>query len=815
MATASPRPDALAAVLAAVLAVACQPAPIETVTTLGEKLPGAEFEIERREIDFGRPDAHAVMTRGWGQDEGSGDGTFVWSVAEESVLSLFLARPRPLDLTLRARPAPFPSLGPQAIAVSVNDTAIGEIELDGPRDVHSLTVPESALVRGRNQLAFRYRWTRSPAEMATGSTDVRRVAVQWIHLALDDPGRPPGSGSPAAVDTPGGEPLSRPALDEQAGGFWLPPASRTVFHVAAPSGAWLELERLEGPEAVEVEIERRSGADGAARVLDEQTPTARFELAGPDDDIVRIALSTLGDAAQTPTRRGVRVSGRVRRTAPQGDTDPAPASQAGEVGAAAGTDTPAARSSTRRPDIVLYITDTLRADRIGTYGYARPTTPHLDAFARSAIVFERALAQAPYTRPSTASILTGLSPSTHQVLGMRTVLPAETTTLAEILHAAGYETAAFVANGNVIEEFGFAEGYDHFEDLSRPSQTRARGFEIHARHASRAEHEFVAPLNEYVFDWLDRRDGDRPLFLYVHAVEPHSPYNPPARYRERFAPEAGGDALDPETEAVVRRLQQSFIERGVPQAQRDIGSRAWLHALAAGSIAPTERVIADLEALYDAEVAYADDAFGALLAELERRGLLADAAVAFLSDHGEEFFEHGSWEHGKTLHAEVLRVPMILRLPGDAPRGIRVADIARHIDVLPTLLEAVGVPAPRSMDGRSPMDGRSLLPSIRGESDDRSSLAFVDLNGFVAQSIEQGPWKLIDSRSPEAGIALFSRDDPQELRNLAQGDPLLAGWLAAQLRLELARSRDRALEAPTTDVDADLEARLRAMGYVE
>jgi arylsulfatase A-like enzyme len=679
----------------------------------------------------------------------------------------------------------------------VNGSVVDRWEMIGSGDLHEVALPSEALVAGTNEIAFRYRWSRAPAEMATGSTDVRRLAVQWIHL--DVVGSRPGTEGAPRVPSP----------DPESGGLWLPAASRTVFHIDAPAEAWLEIAAREGAGRVEVVVERRRGEPVAAPALvpDALAEPSEIALADRSGDIARITLSTLGLGPEAPGP--VRVEARVHRRLTASEVRTAnETGAAGDPGSSRESGPPGARP----PNVVLYVTDTLRADRLGLYGYPRPTSPHLDAFAESAVVFDRGLAQAPYTRPSTASIVTGLSPATHRVLGLADVLPPEAPTLATLLHGAGYETAAFVANGNVIEDFGFGAGYDRFEDLTGPVRTRARGFELHAAHADHAQHEFLAPLNEYVFEWLEQRDADRPFLLYVHAVEPHSPYTPPEPFRSRFAPDVGRDdaSLDPETLAIVRRLQASFVEQGVPQARRGIGSRAWLHALAAGAIEPTERVLADLNALYDAEVAFADAAFGALMDELRRREAFEDSVILFVSDHGEEFFEHGSWEHGKTLHAEVLRVPMILRLPGGSPGGIRLRGAARHIDLLPTLLDAAGLAPPVGLEGRS------LMGAVRGRDlDDAPSFAFVDLNGHVGGSIEDAEWKLIEALRPVARTSLFARSDPEEQRNLAASDPILAGWMAARLRSESARGRARRLETKRTAIDPELEAQLRAMGYVE
>ncbi|MYC09996.1 MAG: sulfatase, partial [Holophagales bacterium] len=324
---------------------------------------------------------------------------------------------------------------------------------------------------------------------------------------------------------------------------------------------------------------------------------------------------------------------------------------------ACGAGLPDATSEPRRPNIVLYVVDTVRADRLGAYGYEKPTSPRLDAFAAGAVLFENAYAQSSWTRPAVASLFTGLLPPAHRTVGRRSVLPEDAVTLAEILAANGYEGMGLVRNPNVSRAFGFAQGFTRFR-----SEDRERD----------------ETMLDRVRLWLDERQhADGPFFLFLHAIDPHGPYDPAPEFEEMF--EAGGAPAQYRTVRYLLRLNRGEVE-------------------------PEPGTAEALSRLYDAEVAQNDDAFGELLDELLVRGLDEDTAVIYVSDHGEEFAEHGRWEHGLSLYEEVLRVPLVMRLPGVPPR--RVAEPAQHVDVLPTLLGYVGIEAP-------PTDGRDLLAARR------------------------------------------------------------------------------------------------------
>lgn len=424
---------------------------------------------------------------------------------------------------------------------------------------------------------------------------------------------------------------------------------------------------------------------------------------------------------------------------------------------------PVDRAPARRPNVVLYVVDTVRADRLGVYGYGKPTSPRLDAFAADAVLFENAYAQSSWTRPAVASLFTGLLPPAHRTVGRRSVLPEEAVTLAEILAAHGYEGLGLVRNPNVGRAFGFAQGFTRFR-----SEDRERD----------------ETMLDRVRLWLDeRQDEEAPFFLFLHAIDPHGPYDPVPEFEEMF--DAGGAPAHYRTVRYLLGLNRGDVEPGPDTAEA-------------------------LSRLYDAEVAQNDRAFGELLDELEARGLAGGAAVIYLSDHGEEFAEHGRWEHGLSLYEEVLRVPLVMRLPGVAPR--RVEEPAQHVDVLPTLLGYLGIEAP-------PTDGRDLLAARRRGDAPLDVYTHLDVDGHRAASVIRGRFKLVLPQSPSQGTApmLFDLEaDRGELEDLAADRPdVVERMLALLAERNLAGEVEPAEEIEDDQLGEDVRRRLRALGYVD
>jgi arylsulfatase A-like enzyme len=313
------------------------------------------------------------------------------------------------------------------------------------------------------------------------------------------------------------------------------------------------------------------------------------------------------------------------------------------------------------PNVVVVVVDVLRADRLGVNGYSLPTTPNIDGLARDGVSFSAAFANASWTKPATATLLTSLMPSSHGALdvadeaGTTGILDEELTTLAEIFSGAGYRTGAFIVQPHLKAKFGFAQGFDEFHRLRGKVGGRQNKL-----------------LSEFV-----EAAGERPFLAYVHYIEVHWPYNKRLPGQEQTF---GSTAIDPEP----------------PISQLGELSR-WVE----DHWSPRNR--AALMARYDQGVAFADAVVGDLLERLRRAGRYQNTIIVVTSDHGEGFMEHGLVGHGLVPHDEQVHVPLVVKVParfGVAP-GERRDSLVSLIDVGPTLLDLAGVETPPVFEGTS------------------------------------------------------------------------------------------------------------------
>jgi arylsulfatase A-like enzyme len=440
---------------------------------------------------------------------------------------------------------------------------------------------------------------------------------------------------------------------------------------------------------------------------------------------------------------------------------------------------PAPRASARRPapafafrpNFVLYLVDTLRADRLGAYGHRGPTSPRFDAFAREAILFEDVWAQASWTRPTTASILTGLHPAVHGADRADRRLSDDAVTLAEALKRAGYRTGAFVANRLVGGRTGLDQGFDEWNG-GGGSLYNAPASELGAR----------------ALAWIDR--GGSPFFLYVHAMDPHAPYAPPP---QDAAPFEGPYAGERDTMALLRRGHRTPLH---PRAKRF------------------------LESQYLGEIRRNDRAFGELLDGLRERRLLETSAVVFTADHGEEFWDHGSTQHGSTLYTEQLRVPLAVRLPGARRGGTRERGAVQQLDLYPTLLSLADVGSPADLPGRD-LSGSWL----RGDDAAPPPLLFSQQRFTVVDkaAVRAGSLKLIVNRDEplhwraDARVELYDlARDPGEQVNLASARPIAVRCLLDELdRFDTLASARRVGPDATLTLSAEDRHQLRALGYLQ
>jgi arylsulfatase A-like enzyme len=409
------------------------------------------------------------------------------------------------------------------------------------------------------------------------------------------------------------------------------------------------------------------------------------------------------------------------------------------------------REGGRGPDVVLVSLDTVRADFLGAGGDPRGATPHLDRFARRGAQFAACIAQAASTLPSHASMFQS-RPASRTGPGFPM--------LAEILQDAGWATGGFTGGGNVAGELGFDRGFDVYEEGPDLAWSLER--------------------------WAEWRAGVAgPAFSFVHGYDAHVPYDPPAPYDRLYDPDYDGPVRGPDTRHLCRAVRG--LEEGDPPELTEADRR-------------------HLVALYAAGLRAADARFGDLIRRLDERPEGRGAVVIVMSDHGEELWDHGSLLHSHTVYQELVHVPLLMRLPREGVEeaaGRLVAGTVRNLDLAPTVLDAVGLPAEPSHEGislREVAGARAALPRLSAPTEMREWKALVE-----------DRWKLITS---EAGrFSLFDLEaDPGEATNSASAHRDVAREMAARLAeiVEAVPVRELA-----DDVSDELRDRLRALGYVE
>ncbi|MGH7787269.1 MAG: sulfatase [Candidatus Binatia bacterium] len=422
------------------------------------------------------------------------------------------------------------------------------------------------------------------------------------------------------------------------------------------------------------------------------------------------------------------------------------------------------------PNFVVIVVDTLRADRLGAYGSARGLTPFLDRLAALGTVFTAAYAPSSWTCPSIASLFTSRQPAQHGVTGLASVLAPSEVTLAERLASAGYAAAGLSANFRLAAAKGYSQGFAFWGVYEpRPGEGRkARG----------------SALRADVDGWLQTSwmAARRPALLYLQYLEPHAPYEAPAPLRERFAPGPAAAAAA----ANDRLLAAGPLGEGLTAADRE-----------------------QLAALYDAEVAAADEEIRLLFERLAAIGFLDNAVVVVTADHGEEFGEHGRVLHGSTLYEPAIRVPLLVSGSGIAA-GRVVPEPVSLIDVAPTLSALAGLPpAPTFM-------GRSLVAALAaGDPPSRHAPAAPVVSEL--QPTGEG----IDARLHDAAVVGGSRKllrrvgggiEPYDLA----GDPTESRPQTAEAWPELVAALARVPVAPApaaAPLDQATQERLRALGY--
>lgn len=421
-------------------------------------------------------------------------------------------------------------------------------------------------------------------------------------------------------------------------------------------------------------------------------------------------------------------------------------------------------------NVVVLLADTLRADHLSLLGYARDTTPELRRLAANAVVFERARSQAPCTFPSVNSLLTSRPPVSFLGQGRGNYgIPAETISIAEILHQRGFATFAASASPVVRaspSRFNRAGGF-------------ARGFEIFDESCLDAP---AACIAERARTFL--ADARSPFFAYLHYMDPHGPYHPPRDWQRRFARTPHPNRLIADGDPV--RIEKVLAKNRSPDFL-------------------TPDAVQYLQDLYDDEIAYFDAELARLLADLAARGLADDTMVVLAADHGEGFLEHGYLNHCRTLYDVETHVPLVMWIPGVG--GRRIASAVENLDVLPTVLDYLGIAPPPGLAGHSL---RGLIEGRESDAGTRHAHSFH----LGLRSIDDARFKQILDVSTQRSQLFDLSSDPGEQDDVTAREPERAARLNAEMLAWIERDETRGT-AWSTGLSRDGVEGLRALGYIQ
>lgn len=473
----------------------------------------------------------------------------------------------------------------------------------------------------------------------------------------------------------------------------------------------------------------------------------------------------------------------------------------------------------RLPNVIFILVDTLRADHVGAYGYARKLTPTMDKIAEAGVLFEHCQAAAPWTVPSVASMLTSYYPTVHGAVdfssidnasrgvmsGTITTLSEDYDTLAEVMKQRGYQTAGFCANKFITKKFGFAQGYDHYDTSQTANSIRG------------------TLINSAALQWIrQERAEDKPLFLYLHYMDVHGPYNALPEFWEPLAKEIEQIPADQRTPLTKKEFMRinGYIRQPVVY-DGDVQNQQRYQLLAGYRDYWVAR--------YDAGIAEMDQYLSELIAELDKQGLWEDSLVVLAADHGEALNEHGLWEHGYSHFQTDQHVPLMIRWPKHLPAGRRVGGNVSLIDVMPTLVDLLDA------GDTDVLQGESLVPAIENGAASSNRLIIAEAQKMWPSTSPQrheaayeGPWKLMRRSIPPGAkyrgrtipageeLLLFNlEDDPGETTNLAPRDTARASQLKQQLMDQVAANANVKPGVVTSVVQVDPETMrtVKAVGY--
>jgi len=437
----------------------------------------------------------------------------------------------------------------------------------------------------------------------------------------------------------------------------------------------------------------------------------------------------------------------------------------------------------KKPNVVLIIIDTGRQSHFSCYGYHRETTPRSDQLAKEGVRFENALAPSPWTLPSIASLLTGLWPHRHlagypvkdpatQQEGL-TYLSESAISIAEVLSQNKYQTVGFFQNPLVDPGFGLNRGFETYDYFP--------GDNLRIRKADQ--------VIRLAINWLEKyRDQRKPFFMVIHLFDPHLAYDPPAEFMLPFVYGYQGKMAPPfnPSDQELEKIQRNEIQFNDDDRKFILG-------------------------LYNGELGFTDNWVGLFMDYLKGKKIYDQSLIILTADHGEEFWDHNSFEHGHSLYQELLLVPLIIRFPGGENAGMVVKQRVSLIDIVPSIISYLGIETPFQGTGRSfiSMPGAVIKPM------DRPVIAELNRVGDPLQTIYSGDYKLILNLLT-GNIEIYNlTEDPRETQNLFGQKQSYPPEIIDQIRGVVAIIQRVDREKKPARIDPEIREKLKALGYLK
>jgi arylsulfatase A-like enzyme len=696
-------------------------------------------------MDFGTPARmHYTMGRwhnGFLTDVQAGERDFT-RMGTDARAWFHVDEAGPLTLRFRGRP-----IGSDAIVVYVNGRRAGQVDFEGNGvQEHDVAVEASLVEAGENALMLRASETRT----VQGEEVAAELDSIWVFEG----------------EAPEGE-LSPPLYSELVRELDVGGQSRDAVVVHAPTTVRWYAEIPESARLAFAVGAAGEGASGTARVTvtpegGEPSRVFEAELSNRWND----QLVDLSPFAGEVVRLEVAVEGEAEAVGIAAPSIVVPLPEE-------------ALEEARAQSVIVLLIDTLRASKLRPYDPdSRVRTPTLEAFAEEGVVFEQAQAPENWTKPSVASVLTSLTPMTHNTKEQGSSLSSSALMLSEVFQQNDFATASFIANGYVSDRYGFDQGWDHYTNYIREERNTEAG-----------------NVFDEAIEWIEAHRDER-FFAYIQTIDPHVPYDPPDDTLELY--DAG--------------------EYDGPISPRRTGHQ--LEDAKAGRMELSARDQRRLEALHDGEITYHDREMAEFVERLRELGLYDEVIFVVTSDHGEEFNEHGSWGHGHSIFQELLHVPLMMRWNGVMePR--RVAATVSTLDIAPTVLEATGIEIPEQFEGQS------LLSTARGHLRPGPAIAFSDKLEDRRVATAAG-YKLV-VRGNLTWAFFNLREDPGEQNQIDEGSvhPIALRYLRGLYGQHLGASdrgdwlhagtssESRVLPQNEAQIDAQLCRHLQQLGYVD